>query len=75
MGFSGLVAISKDVNINPDLAFFLFILKKQNIYISSILIFLAVSLTISNINTIINAISSLLIVDGNKILSSKSATI
>ena len=46
-------------------------MQKQNLYISSILIFLAITLTISSIDTIINAISSLIIVDGKNIINLK----
>ena len=72
MGFSGLVAISAGQVSNPDLAFFQLLLKDQFLTISIIIIFLAVSLTISSIDTIINAISSLIIVDGNKIIKSNN---
>ena len=45
---------------------------KDNILaISVIILFLAISLTVSSIDTLINAISSLIIVDGNKILKIK----
>ena len=71
LGFAGLVAISKNSNINTDLAFFYLLLQKQNLYISGLLIFLAISLTISSIDTVINAIASLMIVDGKKIINSK----
>ena len=71
MGFIGLVAISQNENVNADLAFFYLILQKQNLYISGMLIFLSVSLAISSIDTIINAISSLIIVDAKKVISSK----
>jgi len=67
MGFSGLVAISQNSNINPDLAYFSVLLKKQTIAISLIVIVLAVSLTISTVDTLINAISSLIILDGKDI--------
>ena len=70
MGFSGLLSISKNPEIFPDLAFFLLILKQQNIYISIVIVFLAISLTISSIDTLMNAISSLIIVDGKKIIRS-----
>ena len=69
MGFSGLLSISKNPEIVPDLAFFLLILKEQNIYISIVIIFLAISLTISSIDTLMNAISSLIIVDGKKVIN------
>ena len=67
MGFSGLVAVSADTVAVPDLAFFQLLLKDQYLTISVIIIFLAISLTVSSIDTIINAIfSSLIIVDGKK---------
>ncbi len=72
MGFSGLVAVSINSSVIPDLAFFSLLLKEQNSIISVIVIILAISLTISSIDTLINAISSLIIVDGNKILKFKS---
>ena len=71
IGFSGLIAISKNSNINPDLAFFTILLSEQTVTISIIILILAISLTISSIDTLINAISSLIIVDGNKILNFK----
>ena len=71
MGFSGLIAVSEDPKVIPDLAFFSLLLKDQREILSIIIIFLAISLTISSIDTIINAISSLIIVDGNKIIKFK----
>ena len=68
MGFSGLVAASSNNNVVPDLAFFQLLLKDQVVTISIIIIVLAISLTVSSIDTLINAISSLIIVDGNKII-------
>ena len=71
MGFSGLVAISLDSKVIPDLAFFFLLLKKQSLTISIVIVILAISLTISSIDTLINAISSLIVVDGKKILNIK----
>ncbi len=71
MGFSGLIAVSANNNVIPDLAFFSLILKEQSLAISVIIIILAISLTISSLDTLINAISSLVIVDGKKILNIK----
>ncbi len=71
MGFAGLVAIAKNANVNADLAFFYLILQKQNLYISCMLIFLSISLAISSIDTIINAVSSLIIVDAKKVINLK----
>ena len=72
MGFSGLVAASSENIVTPDLAFFQLLLKDQYLIISVIIIFLAISLTVSSIDTIINAISSLIIVDGKKIIKIKN---
>ena len=72
MGFSGLVAASSENIDPPDLAFFQLLLKDQYLIISVIIIFLAISLTVSSIDTIINAISSLIIVDGKKIIKIKN---
>ena len=71
MGFSGLIAISENPNVLPDLAFFSLLLKKNIWIISLVVLLLATSLTISSIDTLINAISSLIIVDGNKIINVK----
>ena len=72
MGFTGLVAASSENIVAPDLAFFQLLLKDQYLIISVIIIFLAISLTVSSIDTIINAISSLIIVDGKKIIKIKN---
>ena len=71
MGFSGLIATSQNSNVIPDLAFFSLLLKDNAISLSVIIIFLAISLTVSSIDTLVNAISSLIIVDGNKVLNYK----
>ncbi len=64
MGFSGLVAVSVDPSIKPDLGFFFLLLKDQTEFLSIVIIILGLSLTISTVDTLINAISSLIVVDG-----------
>ncbi len=71
MGFSGIVAVSQNNSVVPDLAFFYLLLKEKTIFLSIIILVLAISLTISSIDTLINAISSLIIVDGNKVIKFK----
>ena len=71
MGFTGLIAVSANSSVIPDLAFFSLLLSNELFLLSIIIIFLALSLTISSIDTLINAISSLIIVDGNKIIKIK----
>ncbi len=64
MGFSGLVAVSVDSTVIPDLGFFSLLLRDQTEFLSIIIVILGLSLTISTIDTLINAISSLIVVDG-----------
>ena len=71
MGLSGLIAVSINSKVVPDLAFFSLLLKEQTLMLSIIVIVLAISLTISSIDTLINAISSLIVVDGSKVLNFK----
>ena len=73
MGFSGLIAVSQNSSVIPDLAFFSLLLKEQTIFLSIIILVLAISLTISSIDTLINAISSLIVVDGNKVIKFKGS--
>ena len=64
MGFSGLVAVSSNPNVVPDLGFFSLLLKEQTELLSLIIVTLGLALTISTVDTLVNAISSLIIVDG-----------
>ena len=67
MGFTGLISYSLNPKVIPDLAFFdLMLNEKKSLTIIAILI-LALSLTLSTIDTLINAISSLIIVNGKQI--------
>ena len=66
MGYTGLISFSLNSKVIPDLAFFDLILSKNFLLIISILV-LALALTLSTIDTLINAISSVLIVNGNRI--------
>ena len=64
MGFCGLVAVSVDPKVVPDLGFFSLLLRDQAEFLSIIIVILGLSLTISTVDTLVNAISSLIIVDG-----------
>ena len=72
MGYSGLISYSLNSKVIPDLAFFDLILSNKNSLIIIGILILAMSLTLSTIDTLINAISSLIIVDGNQINKSLS---
>jgi Na+/proline symporter len=72
MGFSGLVAISIDPEIVPDLGFFYLLLKEQSEFLSIVIVILGLSLTISTVDTLINAISSLIIVDSKAVFGIKN---
>ena len=64
MGFIGLVSFSIDPSQRPDLGFFTLLLKDQTEMLSLLTIILGLALTISTVDTLINAISSLFVVDG-----------
>ena len=66
MGYTGLISSSINSKVVPDLAFFDLILSNNYLITISILI-LALALTLSTIDTLINAISSIFIVNGNQI--------
>ena len=74
MGYTGLVSLSLNSKVIPDLAFFDLLLDKKNSAVVIAILILAMSLTLSTIDTLINAISSLIIIDGkfvNKSLKGK----
>ena len=64
MGFTGMVAFSIDPTTRPDLGFFTLLLKEQTELLSLFVIVLGLALTISTVDTLVNAISSLIVVDG-----------
>ena len=63
MGFSGMVAFSIDPTTRPDLGFFTLLLKDQTELLSVVVIILGLALTISTVDTLVNAISSLIVID------------
>ena len=69
MGFSGLVAVSANPKVIPDLGFFSLLLSEQTEFLSLIIVILGLSLTISTVDTLVNAISSLIVVDGKATLN------
>jgi len=71
MGFCGLIAVSQNNNVFSDIAFFSLLIKEQTFTLSIIILVLSISLTASSIDTLINAISSLIIVDMNKVVKFK----
>ena len=64
MGFAGMVSFSIDPSNRPDLGFFTLLLKEQTEILALIIITLGLALTISTVDTLVNAISSLFVVDG-----------
>ena len=74
MGYTGLISFSINPEIIPDLAFFKLMLLNDNVLIIVSILVLALALTLSTIDTLINAISSLIIIEGkeiNKFLSGR----
>ena len=74
MGFSGLVAVSANPKVIPDLGFFSLLLSEQTEFLSLIIVILGLSLTISTVDTLVNAISSLIVVDGEATLNLNKKT-
>jgi len=70
-GFVGMVAFSIDPVTRPDLGFFSLLLKNNSIMLSLIVIILGLALTISTVDTLVNAISSLIVVDGKAVIEFK----
>ena len=73
-GFTGMVSFSQNPNVRPDLGFFSLLLKEQSTFLSFIVMILGLALTISTVDTLINAISSLIIVDGKATFNFKKKT-
>ena len=74
MGFIGMVAFSIDPGGRPDLGFFFLLLKQNTILLSFLVVILGLALTISTIDTLVNAISSLIVVDGRAVYKLKGKT-
>ena len=74
MGFTGMVAFSIDSNVRPDLGFFSLLLQEQTTLLSLLVVVLGLSLTISTVDTLINALSSLIVVDGKATFNFKKKT-
>ena len=74
MGFVGMVAFSIDPESRPDLGFFSLLLKQNTILLSFLVVILGLALTISTIDTLVNAISSLIVVDGRALYKLKVKT-
>ena len=64
MGFTGMISFSINPSNRPDLGFFTLLLNEQTELMSIIIIILGLALTISTVDTLVNAISSLFIIDG-----------
>ena len=64
MGFVGMVSFSIDSSARTDLGFFTLLLREQTEILSLIIVTLGLALTISTVDTLVNAISSLFVVDG-----------
>ncbi len=67
MGYTGLISFSINPEVIPDLAFFKLMLLNDSVLIIISILVLALALTLSTIDTLINAISSLIIIDGKVI--------
>jgi Na+/proline symporter len=74
MGFVGMVSFSIDPSNRPDLGFFTLLLKERTEFLSIIIVILGLALTISTVDTLVNAISSLFVIDGKAIFNLDNKT-
>ena len=74
MGFIGMVSFSVYPSARVDLGFFTLLLNNQTELLSFIIIILGLALTISTVDTLVNAISSLFVIDGKATFKSDKKT-
>jgi len=72
LGFCGIVAVSLDQAKDPSTIIFSLLLSSGGMMFAIAILILALTLVISSMDTLINAISSLIIIDGKKIFNSGS---
>jgi len=72
LGFCGIVAVSLDQAKDPSTIIFSLLLSSGGVMFAISILILALTLVISSMDTLINAISSLIIIDGKKIFNSGS---
>ena len=72
LGFCGIVAVSLDQAKDPSTIIFSLLLSSGGMMFAIAILILALTLVISSMDTLINAISSLIIIDGKKIFYSGS---
>ena len=72
LGFCGIVAVSLDQAKDPSTIIFSLLLSSGGMMFAIAILILALTLVISSMDTLINAISSLIIIDGKKIFNSES---
>ena len=73
LGFCGIVAVSLGQAKDPSIVIFSLLLKNGAVWLSVSILVLALTLVISSMDTLINAISSLIIIESKKIIKSKSS--
>jgi len=72
LGFCGIVAVSLGQAKDPSTIIFSLLLTNGGKFLTISILILALTLVISSMDTLINAISSLIIIDGNKIMPFQS---
>ena len=70
LGFCGIIAVSLGQAKDPSIVIFSLLLKNGAVWLSISILILALTLVISSMDTLINAISSLIIIESKKIIKS-----
>ena len=72
LGFCGIVAVSLGQSKNPSIVIFTLLLQNGSVWLSISILILALTLVISSMDTLINAISSLVIIESKKLIQFNS---
>ena len=72
LGFCGIIAVSLGQSKDPSIVIFTLLLKNGSVWLSISILILALTLVISSMDTLINAISSLVIIESKKLIQFNS---
>ena len=72
LGFFGIIAVSLGKAKDPSIVIFALLLQKEGIFLTASILILALTLVMSSMDSLINAISSLLVIETKKFFRLKS---
>ena len=72
LGFFGIIAVSLDKVKDPSIIIFTLLLEEGGVILTASILILALTLVMSSMDSLVNAISSLLVIESKKLLKLKS---